>query len=76
MLEGAGRTIFEFESDGAHGVPFEFKLGYARQCRDEARHCEISARLLEWTGSEIGSYQEIAMYEAAAVRDPHRASRG
>src|SRR5207248_2089350 len=47
-LEGAGRTCFDFDTGpGRDEVPFELKLDMARQCWDEARHCEISVRLAE-----------------------------
>ena len=39
-------------------VPFELKLDMARQCWDEARHCEISVKLGDWMGTEIGEFAE------------------
>src|SRR3954451_17422693 len=58
-LEGAGRTCFDFETgDGADEAPFALKLDMARQCWDEARHCEMSAKLSDWMGTEIGEFAE------------------
>ena len=75
-LEGAGRTCYDFEV-GASGklgddeVPFELKLDMARQCWDEARHCEISVKLSEWMGTEIGEFGENAfLFQAACNPDP------
>ncbi len=81
-LEGAGRTCYDFETattakssrDGAAPegtVPFELKLDMARQCWDEARHVEISIKLSEHMGSEIGEYAEqVLLFEAACNPDP------
>ena len=71
-LEGAGRTCFDFDTgDGRDQVPFAMKLDMARQCWDEARHVEISCKLGEHMGSEIGEYAEQTMlYEAACNQDP------
>jgi uncharacterized ferritin-like protein (DUF455 family) len=71
-LEGAGRTCFDFDSgSGQDQVPFEFKLDMARQCWDEARHCEISVKLGEWMGTEIGEFAEnTLLFEAACNPDP------
>ncbi|WP_334141903.1 DUF455 family protein [Rhabdothermincola sp.] len=78
-LEGAGRTCFDFEvatsNDGSAArtdeVPFELKLDMARQCWDEARHCEISVKLGEWMGTEIGEFGEgVFLYQAACAPDP------
>ena len=71
-LEGAGRTCYDFEvGTGEDDVPFELKLDMARQCWDEARHCEISVKLSEWMGTEIGEYGENAfLFEAACNPDP------
>jgi uncharacterized ferritin-like protein (DUF455 family) len=67
-LEGAGRTCFDFDEDDA---PFAFKLDMARQCWDESRHCEISVKLGEHMGSEIGEYTESTfLYQAACNPDP------
>ena len=43
----------------------------ARQCWDEARHCEISVKLGDWMGTEIGEFAESTfLYEAACNPDP------
>jgi uncharacterized ferritin-like protein (DUF455 family) len=70
-LEGAGRTCWDFPV-GADGdsVPFELKLDMARQCWDEARHVEISVKLSEHMGSEIGEFAEqTLLFEAACNSD-------
>ena len=71
-LEGAGRTCYDFEvGDGREEVPFQMKLDMARQSWDEARHCEISVKLTEHMGSEIGEFAEQTMlFEAACNADP------
>jgi len=71
-LEGAGRTCWDFETgDGAEESPFALKLDMARQCWDEARHCEISVKLSEWMGTELGEFSESTfLYEAACNPDP------
>jgi uncharacterized ferritin-like protein (DUF455 family) len=75
-LEGAGRTCWDFDvakgkSPGATDVPFDLKLDMARQCWDETRHCEISVKLGEWMGTEIGEFGEaVFLYEAACAPDP------
>ncbi len=71
-LEGAGRTCWDFPvGDGADEAPFELKLDMARQCWDEARHCEISVKLGDWMGTEIGEFAEsVFLYEAACNPDP------
>ena len=67
-LEGAGRTAFDFSTDE---VPYELKLDMARQCWDEARHCEISIKLAEHMGGELGEYVEATtLFEAACHDDP------
>ena len=67
-LEGAGRTTFDFDDDEA---PFALKLDMARQCWDESRHVEISVKLGDWMGTEIGEYSEATfLYEAACADDP------
>jgi uncharacterized ferritin-like protein (DUF455 family) len=67
-LEGAGRTCWDFTLDEA---PFALKLDMARQCWDEARHVEISVKLAEWMGSQIGQYAEnTVLFEAACSSDP------
>jgi uncharacterized ferritin-like protein (DUF455 family) len=56
---------------GIDEAPFELKLDMARQCWDEARHCEISVKLGDWMGTEIGEFAESAfLYEAACNPDP------
>ncbi len=71
-LEGAGRTCWDFEvGPGADEVPFALKLDMARQCWDEARHCEISVKLSDWMGTELGEFAESTfLYEAACNPDP------
>jgi uncharacterized ferritin-like protein (DUF455 family) len=71
-LEGAGRTCWDFPTGaGADEAPFELKLDMARQCWDEARHCEISVKLGDWMGTEIGEFAEsVFLYEAACNPDP------
>jgi uncharacterized ferritin-like protein (DUF455 family) len=71
-LEGAGRTCFDYDvGSGPDAVPFELKLDMARQCWDEARHCEISVRLSDWMGTEIGEFAEgTFLFEAACNPDP------
>jgi len=67
-LEGSGRTAFDYSTDE---TPFAMKLDMARQCWDEARHVEISVKLSEWMGSEIGQYAEnTVLFEAACSTDP------
>ena len=68
-LEGAGRTCWDFEE--GTDVPFELKLDMARQCWDEARHCEISVALSDHMGTELGEFAEnVTLYEAACNPDP------
>src|SRR5215208_4698 len=71
-LEGAGRTCWDFETgDGREEAPFALKLDMARQCWDEARHCEISVKLSDWMGTEIGEFSEgTFLYAAACNPDP------
>lgn len=71
-LEGAGRTCYDFNvGTGPDDVPFELKLDMARQCWDEARHCEISIKLGDHMGTEIGEYSEATtLFEAACHPDP------
>ena len=67
-LEGAGRTVWDFDDDEA---PFALKLDMARQCWDEARHVEISCKLGDWMGTAIGEFAESTMlFEAACNPDP------
>ena len=77
-LEGAGRTAFDYAAttsgsgaDAVDTVPFALKLDMARQCWDEARHVEISCKLSEHMGSEIGEFgEQVLLYEAACNPDP------
>jgi uncharacterized ferritin-like protein (DUF455 family) len=71
-LEGAGRTCWDFDTgDARDEAPFALKLDMARQCWDEARHCEISVKLSDWMGTEIGEFSEGAfLYAAACNPDP------
>jgi len=71
-LEGAGRTCWDFDVGTAKNeVPFALKLDMARQCWDEARHCEISVKLGEHMGTAIGEFGESAfLFEAACNPDP------
>ena len=71
-LEGAGRTCWDFETGkGDDQAPFELKLDMARQCWDEARHCEISVKLSDWMGTELGEFSENGfLYQAACNPDP------
>jgi uncharacterized ferritin-like protein (DUF455 family) len=67
-LEGAGRTCYDFDLNDA---PFHLKLDMARQCWDESRHCEISVKLGDHMGTEIGEYTESTfLYAAACNPDP------
>jgi len=68
-LEGAGRTCWDFTT--GEEAPFALKLDMARQCWDEARHVEISVKLSDWMGSEIGQYAEnTVLFETACSHDP------
>jgi uncharacterized ferritin-like protein (DUF455 family) len=68
-LEGAGRTCHDFETGTE--APFALKLDMARQAWDEARHVEISVKLSDWMGSEIGQYAEnTVLFEVACSNDP------
>lgn len=85
-LEGAGRTCWDFDTEdtsrrkraadddatpGNPEVPFQLKLDMARQCWDEARHTEISCKLSEHMGTELGEFAEgTFLYEAACNPDP------
>ncbi len=75
-LEGAGRTCWDFptakgDDTSADQAPFALKLDMARQCWDEARHVEISVKLADWMGSEIGEFVEnTVLFEAACSHDP------
>src|SRR5438309_5593334 len=68
-LEGAGRTAYDSQDDP--DTPYQLKLDMARQCWDEARHCEISVRLLNHMGVELGEFSENTfLFEAACANDP------
>ncbi len=72
-LEGAGRTAHDFPTGDGTGdtVPFELKLDMARQAWDEARHVEISAKLSDWMGTELGEFAEnTVLFQAACSEDP------
>ena len=86
-LEGAGRTCHDFRTagdsarrvqddeaghtDADDAVPFALKLDMARQAWDEARHVEISVKLSDWMGSEIGEFAEnTVLFQAACSTDP------
>ena len=86
-LEGAGRTCHDFrtagdqarraqdaaagDDSGADAVPFALKLDMARQAWDEARHVEISVKLSDWMGGEIGEIAEnTVLFQAACSTDP------
>jgi uncharacterized ferritin-like protein (DUF455 family) len=77
-LEGAGRTCWDFDTAGVAGnkgdnpeVPFQLKLDMARQCWDEARHTEISCKLSDHMGTDLGEFAESTfLYEAACNPDP------
>ncbi len=86
-LEGAGRTCHDFRTAGdsarraqddaagvdsaADAVPFALKLDMARQAWDEARHVEISIKLSDWMGGEIGEFAEnTVLFQAACSTDP------
>jgi len=76
-LEGAGRTCHDFELPDSKDplstdtVPFALKLDMARQAWDESRHVEISVKLGEWMGAEIGQFAEnTILFEAACSNDP------
>jgi uncharacterized ferritin-like protein (DUF455 family) len=71
-LEGAGRTCFDYDTGkGADEVPFELKLDMARQCWDEARHVEISVKLSEHMGTDIGEFgEQVMLFQAACHQDP------
>ena len=68
-LEGAGRTAWDFRDDGE--TPYQLLLDMARQCWDEARHVEISVKLMDHMGTHIGEFTETTfLYEAACNPDP------
>jgi uncharacterized ferritin-like protein (DUF455 family) len=68
-LEGAGRTAFDFADDP--DTPYALRLDMARQAWDEARHCEISVKLLEHMGVEMGELGENTfLFETCCADDP------
>ena len=73
-LEGAGRTCHDFPLGGGDtpdSIPFALKLDMARQAWDEARHVEISVKLSDWMGTEIGQFAEnTVLFEVACSNDP------
>jgi uncharacterized ferritin-like protein (DUF455 family) len=57
--------------DASDQVPFALKLDMARQAWDEARHVEISVKLSDWMGGEIGEFAEnTVLFQAACSTDP------
>src|SRR5437763_1288036 len=69
-LEGAGRTCWDFDTgDGRDEAPFQLKLDMARQCWDESRHVEISVKLTEHMGTEIGEITELVDVAAQAFAE-------
>ena len=71
-LEVAGRTCWDFPTGGGSDeAPFELKLDMARQAWDEARHVEISVKLSEHMGTDLGEFAEqTILYEAGCNTDP------
>ncbi len=68
-MEGAGRTCWDFTT--GEEVPLALKLDMARQTWDEARHVEISIKLGDWMGSDIGQYAESTLlFQVACSDDP------
>ncbi|MDQ3107668.1 MAG: hypothetical protein M3Q68_07685, partial [Actinomycetota bacterium] len=58
-LEGAGRTCWDFTTgNGEDEAPFALKLDMARQCWGESRHVEISIKLNDWMGTNLGEFAE------------------
>jgi uncharacterized ferritin-like protein (DUF455 family) len=57
--------------DISDAIPFALKLDMARQAWDEARHVEISVKLSDWMGGEIGEFAEnTVLFQAACSTDP------
>ena len=54
-------------------MPFALKLDMARQCWDEARHVEISIKLSEHMGTEIGEFAEQTLPVRGGVQRRPRA---
>jgi uncharacterized ferritin-like protein (DUF455 family) len=71
-LEAAGRTCWDFPTGTADDeAPFALKLDMARQCWDESRHVEISVKLANWMGTELGEFAEgRGLYQAGCNPDP------
>ena len=71
-LEAAGRTCWDFPTgNGDAEAPFALKLDMARQCWDESRHVEISCKLSDWMGTELGEFAEgRGLYQAGCNPDP------
>jgi uncharacterized ferritin-like protein (DUF455 family) len=71
-LEAAGRTCWDFPvGNGDDEAPFALKLDMARQCWDESRHVEISVKLSDWMGTELGEFAEgRGLYQAGCNPDP------
>src|SRR5438046_10583668 len=59
-LEGAGRTVWDFDTDEA---PFALKLDMARQSWDESRHVEIAVKLAAWMGTQACAFDEARVHE-------------
>jgi uncharacterized ferritin-like protein (DUF455 family) len=58
-------------ADCTDAAPFALKLDMARQAWDEARHVEISIKLSEWMGTDIGEFAEnTVLFQAACSNDP------
>src|SRR5438067_13635701 len=71
------RAMSSFSANGTSDglspsdVPFALKLDMARQCWDEARHCEMSVKLGDHMGTEIGEvFESTTLFEAACHPDP------
>jgi len=65
-LEGAGRTVWDFDDDEARSP----SARHGRQCWDRPPH-EISVKLGEWMGTRSASSPRTAfLYQAACNPDP------
>jgi uncharacterized ferritin-like protein (DUF455 family) len=71
-LEAAGRTCWDFPvGNTIEDAPYALKLDMARQCWDESRHVEISVKLSDWMGTELGEFAEgRGLYQAGCNPDP------
>jgi hypothetical protein len=68
---GNGNGSGDGDGESVAEVPFQLKLDMARQAWDEARHTEISCKLAEHMGTDIGQFAEATfLYEAACNPDP------